>query len=383
MLLNIMDFMEIKYLLLTFLIICSIYFFYNKLISIREPKKIKVILHAGLEKTGTSALQHFFACNANKLVRQGIYYPYVTSQQQAEVPSCGNASGLLEKYKQNPQLFDDIYKQAIKNECHTVILSSEIMTLKPEQLHEILKEHKNFETYVILFVREIYGFSWSYYQQELKFSVGNYRSHDQEIPPLNLDIWLDSSFANGNLTLVNYDYCKNNIIETFFKKIMVPINLDILEPTKTINRSFTESEHNIAEAFWRNGKGTLVNKITNAFILHAPKSTTFRYYDKDFAQKLYSHHRDTLTKANLFLIDLHKLPLSPAQPTGYTNVWNKKNINSQDLEIILKALNKEDYFINSSLRDLSPKEMDLDILINGVEACKHEKRENGSKKYGN
>lgn len=376
MLLNMMNFMESKYLLLTFLIICSVYFFYNKLVSIREPKKIKLILHAGLEKTGTSALQHFFALNTDKLAKQGICYPYVTSQQQAEVPSCGNASGLLERYQQNPQLFDDIYKQATKGKCHTIILSSEIMTLKPEQLYEILKEHKNFETYVILFVREIYGFSWSYYQQDLKFCVGNYRNHDQEIPPLNLDIWLDSSFADSNLILVNYDYCKNKLIETFFKKTLIPVNLDRLNPIKTINRSFTESEHNISEAFWRNGKGAIVNKIANAFILRSPKSTTFRYYDKKFAKALYDHYRHTLIKANLLLVDQHKLPLSPAQPPGYTNVWNKKNIGPQDIEVVLDALNKEGYFINSSLKDLYPKEVDLNVLINCAGACEHEKRRN-------
>lgn len=375
--------MKNKYLLLALLTICFVYFLYKRFIRNKEKKKIRLILHAGLEKTGTSALQHFFALNADKLAKQGIYYPYVTSHQQTEVPSSGNASGLLERYQQNPQIFDDIYKEAIKNECHTVILSSEIMTPEPEKLYGILKKSKNLETYVILFVREIYAFSWSYYQQDLKFCVGNYRNHDQEIPPLNLDIWLNSSFADNNLILVNYDYCKNKIIETFFKKIMLSINLDILEPIKTINRSLSESEHNISDAFWKNGKGTLVNKIANAFILHTPESNTFRYYDKKFAEKLYDHHRHTLIKANLLLVDQHKLSLSPAQPPGYTNIWNKKNIDPQDLEIVLETLNKEGYSINQSLRNFSPKEMNLDILINAAEAGEHEKREIGSKKYGN
>ena len=103
---------------------------------------------------------------------------------------------VLIKHKENPNFFKDIYKEAVRSNCHTVILSSEIMTNEAEKLYQILKEYPQFDTYVMLFVREIYSYAWSYYQQKLKKCMSDYYSYNEIMLPLDLECWLDSSFKN-------------------------------------------------------------------------------------------------------------------------------------------------------------------------------------------
>lgn len=308
---------------------------------LRKKIKIKLILHGGLEKTGTSSLQNFFAVNKDKLIDQGILYPNVQENQRTSIPSSGNASAILTKNQQNPSFFIDIYKQALEKKCHTVILSSEIMTEDPNALFKVINNHKMYDPYVILFVREIYSFSWSYYQQDLKFCPGKYREYNETISPLNLEPWLNSPFGSDSLILQNYEFCKKDIVYTFFKRAMVPINLDELEPIKRVNRSCTLSEHNILDLFWKNSRGDLVNKIANAFMSNNTKAEPFRFYDKVFADKIYKYYAHCIKNANRFLYDDYKLPLTPSQIEGYVEYWDKDFVDARDIKLVIQTLQKE------------------------------------------
>jgi hypothetical protein len=253
------------------------------------------------------------------------------------------------------------------------------MTTNPEELYEILKKHPMFNVKIILYVRELYGFSWSYYQQDVK----NARQppdpdHSKNIPPLNLDFWLRSSFKD-RLILINFDVHKKDLLLSFFKRLNLPVSKINIKGLEQVNRSLSESEHNILNAFVSLRPDFYRRKISDRFIEKNPTADNFRYYDPKWAQKIYHHNMAALIKANSLLPKNEKLPTAPFNPPKYTTTWNKKNILPEDVKTVLEVLGVEHTFRESSFKKLCPKGFDMykylalnpDVMVAEVDPYQH------------
>ena len=152
--------------------------FTNELAELLKPfenlkgQKLKLIIHAGTPKTGTTSLQTYLDKKQRKLRSKGILYPH--NLEQAQNPTAPKHQWfeknlvtthfdyLLENFK-------NIISQ-VKTDTHTIILSSEGIYNYwwdfPDDSKAILSELKClFHTQLWVWFRDPLGFIESYYKQ--------------------------------------------------------------------------------------------------------------------------------------------------------------------------------------------------------------------------
>ncbi|MBL4760555.1 MAG: hypothetical protein JKY80_06865 [Mariprofundaceae bacterium] len=135
-------------------------------------EKLKLIIHAGTPKTGTTSLQTYLAKKQHKLRRKGVLYPHnLDKLQNSSAPKhqwfeknliTTNLESFLENFK-------NIIAQ-VKEDTHTIILSSEGIYNYwwdfPDESKDVLKVlGKRFDVEVWVWFREPLAFIESYYKQ--------------------------------------------------------------------------------------------------------------------------------------------------------------------------------------------------------------------------
>ena len=137
-----------------------------------KVQKLKLIIHAGTPKTGTTSLQTYLDKKQYKLRGKGILYPH--NLEKLKNPTAPKHQWFeknlvtthLENFLEN---FKNIISQ-VKNDTHTIILSSEGIYNYwwdfPDESKDILSElSKLFEIEVWVWFREPLVFIESYYKQ--------------------------------------------------------------------------------------------------------------------------------------------------------------------------------------------------------------------------
>jgi hypothetical protein len=138
----------------------------------RERDKIKLIIHAGTPKTGTTSLQTYLGKKQFKLRGEGILYPHnLNKLQHPTAPKHqwfekNLLSNQLEYFLEN---FKNIIAQ-IKKDTHTIILSSEGIYNYWWDFSEQAKNTLSalttlFDVNIWIWFREPLGFIESYYKQ--------------------------------------------------------------------------------------------------------------------------------------------------------------------------------------------------------------------------
>jgi len=144
------------------------------LIPLEQPKgqKLKLIIHAGTPKTGTTSLQTYLDKKQRKLRGKGILYPHnLEKLQNSNAPKHqwfekNLVSTNVDSFLEN---FENIISQ-VKKDTHTIILSSEGIYNYwwdfPDASKDILCElNKHFDINVWVWFREPVDFIESYYKQ--------------------------------------------------------------------------------------------------------------------------------------------------------------------------------------------------------------------------
>jgi len=152
--------------------------FFNQLTDVLKPleqlknQKLKLIIHAGTPKTGTTSLQVYLDKRQGKLRRKGILYPH--NLEKIKNPTAPKhqwfernlVSGDLEYFLEN---FKNIASQ-VTDETHTLILSSEGIYNYwwdfPDESKKVLGQLSElFNTQIWVWFREPFEFIESYYKQ--------------------------------------------------------------------------------------------------------------------------------------------------------------------------------------------------------------------------
>lgn len=137
-----------------------------------KAQKLKLIIHAGTPKTGTTSLQTYLDKKQGKLRRKGVLYPHnLDKLQNFNAPKHqwfekNLVTINLESFLEN---FKNIISQ-VKKDTHTIILSSEGIYNYwwdfPDASKNILRElGKRFDTQIWVWFREPLVFIESYYKQ--------------------------------------------------------------------------------------------------------------------------------------------------------------------------------------------------------------------------
>jgi hypothetical protein len=145
---------------------------FEKSLAQRNIEKLKLIIHAGTPKTGTTSLQTYLGKKQHKLRGKGILYPHnLNKLHNANAPKHqwfekNLVTANLESFLEN---VNNIISQ-VKNDTHTIILSSEGIYNYwwdfPDQSKALLGElGKLFDIEVWVWFREPLAFIESYYKQ--------------------------------------------------------------------------------------------------------------------------------------------------------------------------------------------------------------------------
>jgi hypothetical protein len=143
--------------------------------------KLKLFLHIGYPKTGTTALQAFLANNDEALAKQGILYPKTGRIGNAHYGisfslGLGDYTGEQHKISSPQELRAQLLEEVYQSGVDRVAISSEYFsTARPmEKVHDLAKIQdffRDFEVYPVVFLRRHdYAFE-SAYSQNVKMMI--------------------------------------------------------------------------------------------------------------------------------------------------------------------------------------------------------------------
>lgn len=213
-----------------------------------------VILHIGLPKTGTSAIQAFLASNVDKLKRDGVLYPSHSSFDKAQRGgiTSGNCSNKAEETFK--QIFEDARRCPDGNR---LLFSNELMFLQREYIcNKISGMKSNFDFEVIFFVRNPMETAYSTYQQSVKRG-GEYREFEEYAVNhrflLEAQVWhQELSDLGVRTSVLNYSKTKKATIRRFLEVLncteMLREQSYVTAEKRIVNRSLSPMELKIVRS---------------------------------------------------------------------------------------------------------------------------------------
>jgi hypothetical protein len=196
----------------------------------------RLILHLGIHKTGSSAIQSALARNVGALRKQRMIYPDFPSLPAARAGKVSSGNGLpLAKllgsstpYAQ-PVSCDRIHTEledAYSKGCDLLYSSEALLLIESEKAAEFFEfaETIGFATKLVLYVRSVADLAVSTYHQEVKQKrmTGSFSdflsSFDAE--PLRSALALCRAFGHDRMLVRNYDAHRGDLIEDFFRHML-------------------------------------------------------------------------------------------------------------------------------------------------------------------
>ncbi len=228
-------------------------------------KKVRLVLHVGMPKTGSSYLQNFMEINRLRLVRQGIYYPALGTAREKGLRNhrtAGHAQMIKNIINNdNCEFIGLLLKEigAVPFDIHTVVISSENILSDTfwngktnlEKIRDIIPFSKI----------SIYGLHrdlMDWVETAYREKIANPRNSFLQDPEAFIKEWtslglfdkkyisnaLEEVFGKENVTFCAYEDVKNNggIMSDFSGRYDFSLN-DLFElPAKLINLSYTPQQ---------------------------------------------------------------------------------------------------------------------------------------------
>lgn len=134
---------------------------------------MKLVLHIGTHKAGSSAIQHLLGHNREKLRKTGFCFPQLANGQTGHHDlawAVRSATGGKTPRQVDPAVFSKLRASLERSGCHTAILSSEEFEFATalEQLRMIRKELPADLTRIVVYLRRQDKYLVSEYGQHLK-----------------------------------------------------------------------------------------------------------------------------------------------------------------------------------------------------------------------
>jgi len=241
----------------------------------------RLILHIGLPKTGSSAIQLFLASHRSLLETNGIFYQSPEVQSSVEIIS-GNATDLLDLLRHKRFIDAERFLLAHVAADGLSLLSAENLsraTAEEWAALKVLCRETGIEIErIIFFIRDVEPFLISAYDQLVKrhgAAVGfSQWARKCEWMHYNACRAVDAVFEAALLCPLHYDTCKENLLATFFAEICcVTPELDkqikLHEGTR-VNRSLTACERKYLEKINSVFGAVFSQRVSDEFIYRSP-----------------------------------------------------------------------------------------------------------------
>jgi hypothetical protein len=205
---------------------------------------MQLILHVGLPKTGSSALQSYLSEHSDELARLGISYPWSAPAESTLIPTSGNGARIAHYIASGEvSLAARELAEATSTDANTLVLSSELFGLFG------VNEWSSFKDFctgsgidrvtIVAFFREPIGYLSSAYNQTVKRG-GEWRAlrdwlGAQEWQHYCAAKSLYTVFEKSQLQTLNYDRSRSDMLAHFFSAAQIP--LDALAAERSVGRT--------------------------------------------------------------------------------------------------------------------------------------------------
>lgn len=280
---------------------------------------MKLYLHIGTEKTGSSHLQSMAALNRERLKNYGIFFPNAgkwEKEMRAGRISAGNAQHITDALESRQfeileKFFHDYSLLVKKNNSYILLLSNELLISVLSQpallarFTEITKKAGFEDISYLLILRDPVDQALSLYKHRAK---GGTISEIEVWPQKHFHYgrWLQNFFNlaeefNLNVNCRRFDTA-NGYLETVFFKEWLHCNTDLEKPDKRVNPSLTISELLLLKKIRQQNQ--FLSNIVYQRLLDLPK------HEKASEPRIEQYYRYTLS------VHLKK----------YNSTWEKCNI---------------------------------------------------------
>ncbi|MEA2016940.1 MAG: hypothetical protein U9N59_00710 [Campylobacterota bacterium] len=305
---------------------------------------MKLTLHIGTQKTGSSALQSFFALNSDLLADYDILYPEHSSFSSAKIGevSSGNLpSGANE--------WINYIEKLPKDESKHILFSNEVLFNHIFSSHEnFISLHKKNDLTLIMYVRNPLDHLFSSYGQHIKRhgetrKISNWLHNFQYIDKVIKVIRLCKD-NKLNLHLINYSKV-DSIERSFFNVLLGNKCEQFLKKaqftkTKTINRSLTRVEYEIQREFNKHIGANSFKFISDVLVNKTPEIKSEKEYIEMEAIKIFiDQYQEKVLFINTFLDKDKELELEIPQdikPQGDTF-----EISSKQIAVLVESISQQ------------------------------------------
>lgn len=173
---------------------------------------MRVVIHIGTNKTGTSAIQRYLGDNPQTLREHNLIFP-ITGRRVPELPAHHAMAEELSLYPHRADyVISALAEEAANEGADGVFLSSEIFhTINPAPLVQTLKEHEH-EVEVVVVLRNHIDYFASWYSETMKseistFDFANFAYLINKPYSPFLKQWLQA-VGEGNLAVYGYENYK-------------------------------------------------------------------------------------------------------------------------------------------------------------------------------
>ncbi|WP_091512533.1 sulfotransferase domain-containing protein [Microbulbifer yueqingensis] len=194
----------------------------------------QIILHVGLEKTGTTYLQDVFSSNASELSAAGILYP-ITGLEDNQHYWLAKALGFnFEAENFNRNLIKGLKRQLnteIEESRHRkILISSEHFdfNVTPERCKSLREYFSDYDVKVILFFRNQVDYAQSLYIEHIKWggeaTFKEFLDSNKKFDFFSkFKLWQSAGF---DVEVVDYDSSRRDILTAFLQVagIELPVN---------------------------------------------------------------------------------------------------------------------------------------------------------------
>jgi|GEM_PF-6562322 len=170
---------------------------------------MKISLHVGLHKTGTSYLQKLFFENSSYLESQGVLYPATPGHAHHKFAACFKNGNL----SQAAEIFDQFVNEARCKNLDRMLISSEVFS-EIGTAKDVYDALYGYDVEILLYLREPVGLFLSAYNQLVREPSVRRSKPINDGNIYNLDYlshfnrWRDA-FPKSNIWVFNYDVEKS------------------------------------------------------------------------------------------------------------------------------------------------------------------------------
>lgn len=187
---------------------------------------MKIYLHIGTHKTGTSSIQALCRHNQQALLDAGYYWPdTIDGTQKPHHEPLIKLINKGDEAKAKKEISQHI-QTAQANSAHSLIYSSEAMSLMPlGTIKKLIDYFEDHEVYGVIFLRNIYGFVQSLIIQKTKRNSIKRKLttiYDTLKDHTNYDTLINNwteVLGNEKLSVLSYDQNKEDILRCFLSEI--------------------------------------------------------------------------------------------------------------------------------------------------------------------